>query len=80
MENQFAKLFNYPEGQLLITIEQDEDDEELSFIRSRTMRNGTICETKSFLSTPPKVQSHFNEINEENALTDFNGMQNLLRR
>jgi hypothetical protein len=79
MENQFAKLFNFPTGQLLVTMEMHEFDDHL-VLKTTTKRDGIYLSTESRVDNDTQTRADFESFEHETAYEQFEGMQRMLAK
>ncbi|MBS7565114.1 hypothetical protein KHS38_11925 [Mucilaginibacter sp. Bleaf8] len=79
MENQFAKLFEFETGQLLVIMDYDAQ-EDRDQICVRTFRNGITMETKVSFPEGESCQKDFDAFDALKARESFDGMQRMLRK
>jgi hypothetical protein len=79
MDNQFARLFSYPTGQLLVTIEFDKDSDG-SVIKYKTVIGALSLVSKNQYLSNSDLLEEFSEIDEEKAQEIFDEMQLFLSK
>lgn len=79
MENQFAKVFNFPTGQLLVTLDLNEEG-EATHVTTCTHRDDVRIETIAQFKTEKMAAAVFNAMMETSAQETFDRMQNMLKK
>lgn len=74
----FAKLFDFESGQLLVTLDQDENEDKVLICRSDIPDISLI--TKQGFANDEAATSAFESFDEQLAISTFTGMHEMLGR